>query len=153
MSSFAWGALGALAVLFFLGAARRAFWHRRFRRWRGRGPFALRFLSARLGARPEQERVLSAEAEALAAEIHALRDDLAGARSEVADLVAGSALDADAVSAAIERRLVKLAQVRARLAGALVRLHAALDPEQRQRLAELLRHGPRGPHGRRWSHA
>jgi len=155
MSSFAWGALGALAVLFFLGAVRRAFWHRRLRRWRGRGrgSYALRFLSARLGARPEQERVLSSEAEALAAELHALRDDLFGARSELADLVAGPSLDAAAVAAALERRTEKLAQLRARLADALARVHAALDPEQRLRLAEVLRHGPRGPHGHRWSHA
>jgi len=153
MSSFAWGALGALAVLFFLGAVRRAFWHRRLRRWRGRGTYALRVLSARLGARPEQERVLSAEARALAVEVHALRDDLFGARSELAELLAGPTLDAAAVAAALERRTEKLGQLRARLADALSRVHAALDPEQRLRLAEVLRHGPRGPSGHRWSHA
>jgi uncharacterized membrane protein len=141
MTSFAWGALGALVVLFLAAALRRAAW----RRWRrGRGPRAgVRFLAARLGARPEQETVLAAEADGLAAELARARAELAGVRAEVADLFAAPALDAAAVAAAIDARLARLAAVRARAAEAVARVHATLDPDQRARLAALVRAGPR----------
>ena len=140
MTSFLWGALGALSVLALLAVVRRAGWRRRFGHL---GPRAgVRFLAARLGARPDQERVLSEEADALAAAISGARTDLASVRSELADLLSGPTLDAPAVASAIDRRLSRLAAVRARAAEGLARVHAALDPEQRTRLAEMVRSGP-----------
>jgi uncharacterized membrane protein len=140
VTSFLWGALGALAVLALLAGLRRAAWRRRIGH---RGPRAgARFLAARIGARPDQERVLSEEADALAGEISRARADLAAVRAEMADLLSAPSLDASAVAAAIDRRLSGLAGVRARAAEGLARVHAALDPEQRARLAELVRTGP-----------
>jgi uncharacterized membrane protein len=150
MTSLAWGALGALSVLLLAAVLRRAAWRRRFRRG-GPGPRAgARFLAARLGARPDQERVLAAEADALAAELSRARADLAGVRDELADLFAAPALDAAAVAAAIDARVARLAAVRARIADGLARVHATLDPPQRARLAELVR---AGPHRRRCARA
>ncbi len=153
MNSFAWGALGALAVIFALGLVRRLAWGCRFHWTRARGPYGLRFLFNRLGARPDQEKVISAEADALVSEVRALREDLRTARAELADLVASPALDASAVAAAFDRRLERITAVRVKLAEAIARVHATLDPEQRARLAELLRRGRHGPHRRGWAHA
>ncbi|HSN90876.1 MAG TPA: periplasmic heavy metal sensor [Anaeromyxobacteraceae bacterium] len=151
MTSFLWGALGALSALALLVALRRAFWRRHLGR---RGPrVGVRFLAARLGARPEQERVLGEEADALAAAISGGRSDLSSVRAELADLLSGPALDAQAVASAIDRRLARLGAVRARAAEALARVHAALDPEQRVRLAEMVRAGPRWRRRRGCVHA
>jgi Heavy-metal resistance len=146
MSPFVTGALGALTALVAVGLLRRVLWFRRLHRWRGRGRFPLRRLFARLGVRPEQEAVLSAEAEALWKEAAAFREDAAAARADLAELFSAEALDAATVSAALERRLERLGALRARAAEALARVHATLDAGQRERLVALLQHGPFG-HG------
>jgi hypothetical protein len=143
MSPFVSGVLGAVTVLLLAGIIRRGLWHRRFRRGARGGPWLLRRLYRRLGTRPEQEQVMSAEADALAAELRGLRLDARELRAEVAGLVSGPALDAGAVSRAIEVRLAKLDGVKARLAEALARIHAALEPAQRAELAAILGQGPR----------
>jgi len=149
MSPYLAGALGALALLLTLRAARRLFWFGRLRRWRAGGPLPLRRVFARLGVRPEQEPLLSAEVEALWREAAGLREDGRAARAELADLFSTAALDAAAVSAALDKRLVHLDALRARAAEALARIHATLDPEQRARLVALVRHGG---HRRRHAH-
>ncbi len=146
MSPFFAGALGALAVLFTLAVVRFAFWRLHFRRLHGRR-LPLRFLYRRLGTRPEQERVISQEAEALATELRALRADLRSVRGEVADLLDAPSLDPAALQGAIDGHLARLGDLRARLAETLAKVHATLDPAQRATLAELVRRGPHG-HGR-----
>jgi uncharacterized membrane protein len=149
VSPFLSGALGAVTVLLLAGLVRRVLWRGRFGRGlrrRGIGPgtpFFLRRLYARLGTRPEQERVLSGEADALAKELGALREDSRALRAELADLLAAPAVDAAALNASLEARLARLDAVKARLAGGLARIHAALDPAQRTELAVLVRHGLR----------
>jgi uncharacterized membrane protein len=145
MSSFLAGALGAVTVLAGLGGLRAFVWRRRFRHRRGPRLFLARVFR-RLGTRPDQEEVLRAEAGRLATELHALRRDAGAIRAEVAALLAGPALDPAAISAALDVPVQKVAAVKAALADALARIHAALDPEQRARLAEFVREGPRhGP--------
>ncbi|HVO20594.1 MAG TPA: periplasmic heavy metal sensor [Anaeromyxobacter sp.] len=148
MSPFVSGALGAVAVLFLAGLVRRAVRHRHLRFREGGASWLIHRLSVRLGARPEQEKVLSSEAGALAEELRALRQDGRALRAEVAELLGGPALDAQAISRALEPRLERLRALRGRVAEALARVHAALDPAQRAKLAELLSHGPRrrGPY-------
>jgi heavy-metal resistance protein len=152
MSPFLSGALGALALVVTLGALRRVLWFRRLRRWRAGGPLPLRRLFARLGTRPEQEAVLSAEAEVLWRELGALREDGRAARQELAELFSHEALDAAEVSAALDRRLEHLQALRTEVAAGLARVHATLDAGQRARLVALVRHGPGGhrrhAHGR-----
>ena len=149
MSPFVSGALGAVTVLLLAGIIRRALWHRRFRGG-PRGAWFLRRLSRRIGARPDQEQIFSAEAEALVAELRAFRQDAFSLRTELAELVGGPDLDASKVARAVEARLAKLDAVKARLAEGVARIHAALDPAQRAELAALLRRGPHhrfhGPH-------
>ncbi|HET9553060.1 MAG TPA: periplasmic heavy metal sensor [Anaeromyxobacteraceae bacterium] len=147
MSPFLSGALGALAVVLTLAAVRRVLWFRRLHRWRRGGPAPLRFLFARLHTTPEQEAVISAEADALFLEGSALRDDWHAARAELAALFSAETLDAAKVSAALDERLGRLDALRARAAEALARVHAALRPEQRVALASLLERGPHGRHG------
>jgi Spy/CpxP family protein refolding chaperone len=141
MTPFVSGALGALAVLFALSVLRRIFWARRFRHFHGRAA-PLRFLFRRLRTRPEQEQVISAEADSLSAEVRALRDELHGVRGELADLLAAPTTDAAAVQAAIDARLARLAALRTRFAEAMARIHATLEPAQRATLAALIREGP-----------
>jgi uncharacterized membrane protein len=149
MHAFVWGALGAVFILFVLGALRRAAWHRY--RWRAgpRGPFMLDRLFRRLGTRPEQEAVLRGEADDLARELAALRGDAHTLRGEVATLLGGPTLDPAAVEATIDRRLANLAKLRARVAAALARVHATLDDAQRARLVALV---TAGPHPGRFRH-
>jgi Spy/CpxP family protein refolding chaperone len=142
MSPFVSGALGALAVLLAVAIARRALWARHLHRLHGHLP--LRFLYHRLRTRPEQERVISTEAEALADEVRALRADLRSVREEVADLLAAPALEPSAIRAAIDARVARLDALRSRLAETLSRIHSTLDPAQRLALAELVRSGPHG---------
>lgn len=149
MTPYLAGAAGALAVLFVVHAVRRLVWMRRLHRAGHRG-MPLRFLYRRLGTRPEQETVISSEADALASELRELRSELRSVRGELADLVAAPSVDAAAVRAAIDARFERLAALRARLAEGLARVHATLDPWQRTALADLLR---RGGHGRRCGHA
>ena len=142
MSPFLSGALGAAAILLVAGLLRRARFHRRsFRSGRSASWF-LRRLFRRLGTRPEQERVVSAEADALAAELRRFREEAVLLRGEVAELWKAPELDLEAVSRALDARLSRLAAVKARLAEALARTHAVLDPEQRQALASLIARGP-----------
>lgn len=138
MTAFLWGAAGALTVLVLAALARRALW----RRWRGGRPAAHHVLR-RIGARPDQERALLAEVEAVTDVLRALRGDAGALRGDLADLLAGPEAAPSRVAAALDARLARLGELRGRFAEALSRVHAALDPAQRQALAELVRSGPR----------
>jgi uncharacterized membrane protein len=148
MTPFLSGALGAATVLFLGALARRAAWRRFSRR-----PFGPRRLLRRIGATPEQERAVLAETDQLAELFRALRQDAGALRGELADLLAAPALEPSRVAAALDARLGRAGELRARLAPALSRIHAALGPEQRARLAAMVRSGPRGHCGRRPGHA
>jgi Spy/CpxP family protein refolding chaperone len=139
MNSFVSGALGALTVLVAAAVARRAAWHR-FRHHRGR--FGARRVLRRIGATPEQEREVLAETDALAEVLHALRADARGLRADVAELLAQDAVDPARVAAALDARLGRAKELRARAAQSFAKVHAALGPEQRARLAALVREGP-----------
>jgi alkylated DNA nucleotide flippase Atl1 len=144
MTPFLSGALGALTLLAGLALVRRAVWSRRLHRWRAGRGLPLRRLFARLGTRPEQEQLLAAEAEALWGELSALGQDGRSLRTELAELFAGASLEPSAVTAALDARLARLQTLRSRLVEALGRIHAALEPAQRERLVALLRSGRPG---------
>lgn len=138
MTPFLSGALGALTVLVLAAFARRAAW----RRMRRGGPARLGWLFRRIGARPEQERALRAEADGLSEAFLAFRGDARSLRGELADLLAAPELDAGKVGAVLDARLARLDAVRARVAAAVARVHATLDPPQREALAAMVRSGP-----------
>jgi uncharacterized membrane protein len=133
------GALGALTVLVAAAIARRAAW-RRFAR--GGAPAGTRRLLRRIGATPEQERAVLAETDALAEVFAAFRRDAGALRVDLADLLAAPSLEPAGVAAALDARLGRATELRTRLAQAIARVHAALGPEQRVRLAALVRAGP-----------
>ncbi len=146
MLAFLYGFLGACAALLLLGLARL----RRHRRHAGGLPprFLLRGLFRRLGTRPEQEELLRGEADALAGEVRALREEGLLLRQELAGLLDAPAFDPAALDAALERRVERLQALRRRAQEALARIHGALDEGQRRTLAGLLRSGPhRRAHG------
>jgi Spy/CpxP family protein refolding chaperone len=148
MSPFVSGALGAAAFLLLAGIVRRAAWHRRFRGGpRGRA-FMLRHLFRRLRTRPEQEQVVTGEADALAAAMRELREDARALRADVAALLAAPTLDAETVRARLESRLARAEALKGRLAEGIARVHATLDPSQRSELAALVQRGPRFHHRR-----
>ena len=91
---------------------------------------------------------VSGEADALAEELRALREEGRALRAELAGLLEGPALEARAVAHALEGRMERLVALRGRLAEALARVHAVLDPPQRTQLAAILRSGHRGPQAR-----
>jgi uncharacterized membrane protein len=138
MTPFFSGALGAAAVLFLAALGRRAAWRRLSRR--GFGP---RRVLRRIGATPEQERAVLAETDQLAELFRTLRQDGRALRGELAELLAAPDLDASRVAAALDARLGRAGELRGRVSEAVARIHAALGPEQRERLAELVRSGPR----------
>lgn len=144
MNGFVAGALGALTVLVTAAVARRAAW-RRFARHRR---FDARRVLRRIGATPEQERAVLAETDAFAEAIRELRGEGRALRGDLADLLAAPALDAGKVSAALYARLARAAEVKRRVAEGIARAHAALGPEQRARLAALVREGPHDHCGR-----
>jgi uncharacterized membrane protein len=149
MTSFLAGALGAATVLFVGALARGAAW-RHFSRRRAFGP---RRLLRRIGATPDQERAVLAETDALAELVRALRRDAGGLRADLADLLAEPALDPARVASALDVRLARTSELRARLADGVARIHSALGPEQRARLAALVRNGPAHRCGRAHAHA
>jgi Spy/CpxP family protein refolding chaperone len=63
------------------------------------------------------------------------------ALAEFADAVGGETFDASKAASAGERRVQSAARVRETLIRALQEIHALLTPEQRQRLAYLIRTG------------
>jgi hypothetical protein len=153
MSAFLAGAAGALFVLaslLALALLARAV-HRR--RWRGAGGprRGAAFLARRIGARPDQERLIADEADALLDELRTFRAAAAATRGDLARLLVADALDERALADVLDRPLARLGEARARVAAALARVHAALDPAQRAALAAVVERGPR--HGRRHAHA
>ncbi len=148
------GTLAAFALVALAAALRFRRWRRRFGARRGPpGRWMFRGLFARLGTRPEQEKVLLDESDALADQIRALREEGRALREEIAGLVEGPALDAAALDAALRARLERLTAIRERAVGALSRFHAVLDDGQRRALAEVVRRGTaRGGCGP-WRHA
>lgn len=151
MLNFTLGVLVTVLAIVLLAGLRIRRWRRRRDRLGGGAPggWMLRRLFRRLETRPEQEAAISSEAEALAAELRALRQDGHALREEIADLVGAPALDGGALDAALAARLERLGNLRARAAEAISRLHAVLDDRQRQLLAGLLRTAGQGHAHRR----
>lgn len=123
--------------------------HWRARRWGGPGrSFWLRALFAKLDTTPGQEREIRAAIEDFQTTAKATRGGLVESRTYVARAIAGDSFDEIAAGEASTRADDAVRNVKEALATALKRVHAVLDPKQRERLAELLEKGP--GFGRRW---
>jgi hypothetical protein len=117
--------------------------------WGGRGDggigrsFWLRGLFARLDTTPGQEKEIRAALEELRDAARASKESLSGAREGVARAVKGEVFDEIAIGEASVKLDGATGGVKNAFEAALRRIHAVLDPKQRERLAALLERGPR----------
>ncbi|MDF2693883.1 MAG: hypothetical protein K0S65_2266 [Labilithrix sp.] len=127
----------------------------RHRRWGGRfsgpgGSFWLRALFARLDTTPGQEREIRAAIEEFQGTARDAKGVLAGAREHLARAIDAESFDEVAAGEASSRADATAAVIKDALTTALKRVHAVLDPNQRQRLAQLLAAKGPGFGRRRW---
>ena len=101
----------------------------------------LRFLAYKLGLDERQVAELARVLDELKTERAQVAVDDRRALSEFADAVAGEAFDAGKASAGGERRVEAARRLRDTLVQSLRQIHAMLNPEQRARLAYLIRTG------------
>ena len=161
-------AIGA-AALFGIVAARRAYWHRACahgfhghhhgRHWgppwaggwhhhdrgdwghgRGRRAWTWAVLE-RLDLSPAQEKLVRQEIEQVVERIRGLRTEAKAARDDLGRAVGGETFDRSALDAMFERQDTAIVELRAHIAGALGRIHEALDSRQREALSDLLAGG------------
>lgn len=146
------GILAGLIVLKIV--LRRLFW-RRYHAGGGVG-----FLARRLGATPEQKRVLEDEADAIRAAFGGARGEWRATRDDARAVLGSDSFDKDRVAATFRRQDDLLVGIRRQLVESFERVHAALSPEQRQKLVAMATtrggwhhrhacggHGPCGGHG------
>jgi Spy/CpxP family protein refolding chaperone len=119
--------------------------HQDWDRSEGRSSFGvrrpLRFLAYKLDLNDKQVTELARILNELKTERAQAEVDDRRSLAEFADAVAGEAFDAAKAGSAGERRVQSTARVRETLIHALQQIHALLNPEQRERLAYLIRTG------------
>jgi Spy/CpxP family protein refolding chaperone len=112
------------------------------------GSFWLRMLFARVDTTPGQEREIRAAIEDLRDRAKDAKSGMLETRESLGKAVAGESFDDaafEAVSARVDATSEKMKDA---LASALKRIHAVLDPKQRERLADLVSRGAFGRWGR-----
>lgn len=111
-----------------------------WRRGWGRRGMEYRLL-AELDCSPAQEKLIREELRSLVELVRGMRDEREKSREDVARAIAGQALDRAALMEMFTRHDKRLVELRAAITASLERVHAALDEQQRQRLAELVSGG------------
>lgn len=101
----------------------------------------LRFLAYRLELSEDQVALLATVLDELKTERAQAAVDQRRRVSALAEAIEGSAFDEQRVAGASEEQAKSEERIRAAVAAALRKIHAALDDEQRKRLAYLLRTG------------
>ena len=101
----------------------------------------LRFLAYKLDLNEKQVAELARILDALKTERAQAEVDNRRALSEFAEAFGADAFDAAKGAAAGERRVASSARLRDMLVSSLAQIHAILNPEQRGRLAYLIRTG------------
>ncbi|MEZ4445782.1 MAG: periplasmic heavy metal sensor [Polyangiaceae bacterium] len=126
---------------------RRRGWRRGGGGWR-RGAFFLDRLFDELDASPDQETEIRTAIEDVMAAGEGMRDGMHDARVEVGRAFREENLDETMLGAMLAKQDASVDRMRAAIVGALARIHATLDPEQRRRLARWLERGPQFPGSR-----
>jgi Spy/CpxP family protein refolding chaperone len=101
----------------------------------------LRFLAYKLELDQEQIQQLARILDELKTERAQVNVDDRRTVSELADAVAGETFDAAKAASGADRRVESAKRLRAAVVNALQQLHAILNPEQRAKLAYLMRSG------------
>jgi Spy/CpxP family protein refolding chaperone len=109
---------------------------------RGGGRHIGRALLEHLDTTPGQEKAIQQAVSVVREHLSGTHDELKAARKDLAAALGGDVLDPAALGAALGRGEVAAQSVARELATALASVHAALDGEQRKRLAELIADGP-----------
>jgi Spy/CpxP family protein refolding chaperone len=101
----------------------------------------LRYMAHRLDLDDEQIDKLAAILNALKTERAQARLDEQRSVARIADAIEGDEFDPDEVAAALQLRVAAAERLKAEVLETLRKTHQMLDPEQRKRLAYLLRSG------------
>jgi len=138
--------IGTLCLLGFVKVWRRA----RCRARRGEGGGGIGWLSRRvgqrLGATPEQEKVMRESMEAVQRAGWKARAEWPAVRAEAARALRAEAFDEAAWSSALERARAAVTALETTAGESLRAVHAVLQPNQRQQLADIVEFGPRALH-------
>jgi len=112
----------------------------------GRGGFfrsrILRQLSMRLRATPGQEKVIAQAADEVLEAGRAAHQAMRASKKDLADVFSGPSFDESLLGDVFSRQDDAIRNLRLVVTGALARVHEVLEPEQRERLAEILSRGP-----------
>jgi uncharacterized membrane protein len=116
--------------------------HHHPERWGGGPRSMLWAVLAGLDLTPAQDKLVRSEVDRLRGRKGALAEEARSARGDMAAAIGGEEFDEESLAGMFVRQDDLMRELRGDLAGALGRIHAALDPEQRERLAELIAKGP-----------
>ncbi|HJL15612.1 MAG TPA: Spy/CpxP family protein refolding chaperone [Sandaracinaceae bacterium LLY-WYZ-13_1] len=124
--------------------------------WRRGGPRRwLRFLYERLDTTPGQEKEIAAAVEGFVEQARSMKREARTSRDDVAKVLRDDGFDETTLGELFGRHDERVRDLQKAFADALGRVHQALDPEQRQRLAALIEsgHGPDfgGPYRGGWA--
>jgi Spy/CpxP family protein refolding chaperone len=110
--------------------------------------FFLRRMFERLDTTPGQEKEIKRAVDEVMDAARALKDDLGDTREQVGKAFEGESFDVETMADLLTKNDEKLDAARKAIVGALARVHETLDADQRGRLADFLRRGPRwgGPY-------
>lgn len=114
------------------------------RGFRGGSRGWMRWLFERLDTSPGQEKEIAAAVDELIGQARTLKEQGKSSRDDVARVFRSESLDENALGELFSRHDDALRELHKAFAGALGRIHNALDAEQRAKLAELIESGPRG---------
>ncbi len=134
----------AAGIIGVVALVKRLVWRRRLG-CRSGGPgrsFWLRALFSRLDTTPGQEKEIRSAIEDLQRAAREAKGDVIGSRESVAKAVAGEVFDPSAIDEASQRVDAATARIKEAMRAALERVHAVLDPKQRERLGAILAQGP-----------
>jgi Spy/CpxP family protein refolding chaperone len=110
--------------------------------WRG-GPWRM---MAHLGTTPAQEKVIREEAGRLRDRGRAAKEEAAGARADLAEVLRGDTFDRARFDAALGKVEGAWAGFKGAAAESVARVHETLDTRQREKLADFLSRDRKGPH-------
>jgi hypothetical protein len=114
--------------------------HRGWDRGRDRGHGGPEDVLDRLDLSPEQEKVVRTEVRTIFDQVRGLRDERDRTRSDLGRAVRGD-FDEVVLGEMFARHDERLEKLRGDVTGALGRIHAVLEPAQRERLADLIERG------------
>ena len=117
--------------------------HRYGRRGLG-ARFFLRRVLERLDTTPGQEKVIREAINDLQEEAYALRKDIRGTRSEIAEALRAPELDKQLLDQVFAKHDEVIEKLRASMVSSADRVHTTLDEQQRKRLADMIESGPWG---------